>query len=65
MNEAYEVIHDSFVLSLMVCSVSISLSAVMLLMVWLFVRNKDEFYDNGKKVSGYGEYHKRQKHKTL
>lgn len=65
MSEAYEAIHESFALSLMVCSISISLSAVVLVMVWLFVRNKDEFYDNGKKVHDYDEYHRRQKHRTL
>ena len=65
MNEAYEAIHESFALSLMVCSISISLSAVVLVMVWLFVRNKDEFYDNGNKVHDYEEYHRGQKHKTL
>ena len=65
MSETYEAIHESFALSLMVCSISISLSAVVLVMVWMFARNKEEFYYKGKKVQGYEDYHRRQKKKSL
>ena len=53
MTETIETINDSFALSLVVCSVSISLSATVLTMVWLFARNKKEYYYKGKKVKDY------------
>lgn len=48
-----EIIHESFTLSLLVCSISISLSTVVLIMVWLFIRNRNEYYVNGTKFEGY------------
>ena len=53
MTDTIETINDSFALSLVVCSVSISLSATVLTMVWLFARNKKEYYYKGKKVKDY------------
>jgi hypothetical protein len=55
--DLYETIQDSFTLSLIVCSSSISLSVVVLLMVWLFVRNKDEYYKDGVKVELFEDSH--------
>ena len=51
--DLYETVHESFVLSLIVCSSSISLASVVLVMVWLFIRNKNEYYKDGVKVEGY------------
>ena len=65
MSETYEIVNESFALSLIVCSISISVAATVLLCVWLFARNKKEYYHKGKKVQGYEEYLKRQKEKSL
>ena len=51
--ENYETIQESFELSLVICSSSILLSVFMLLMVWSFIRNKDEYYKDDVKVDGY------------
>jgi hypothetical protein len=51
--ELYETIHESFALSLIVCSSSISLASVVLIMVWLFIRNKNEYYKDDVKVEGF------------
>jgi len=54
--DLYETINDSFTLSLIVCSSSISLATFVLLMVWIFVRNKNEYYYKGNKVKDYEKY---------
>lgn len=50
----FEVIRESFVLSVIVCSLCISLSITMLSLIWFFIRkNKNQYYIKGKEVKGF------------
>lgn len=53
-----DVIRESFLLSILICSICVALSFIMLILVWVFVirKNKNQYYFNGKEVKDFEDF---------
>lgn len=50
-----DLLRESFLFSLIVCSLCVALSFVMLILIWVFVvrKNKNQYYVNDKEVKDF------------
>lgn len=52
-----DLLRESFLLSVIICSLCVALSFIMLILVWVFVvrKNKNQYYVDGKEVKDFEE----------